>query len=77
MSASEKLKALDADMGGEDNEDAAYWLGRKMQDGLLPQIVAVVEAAEMEEEGFQFIGQDTTLTAALAALDQALSGDEP
>jgi len=63
MSASEKLKALDAE-----ERDSDLWFA-------LPQIVAVVEAAEAVE--FQqhepWADEYKAVVAALAALEEALS----
>ena len=66
MSASEKLKALAADLGGEDADVGIP----------LPQIVAVVEAAEpfaRYDETPGFSPQTDALKVALSALDEALS----
>ena len=66
MSASEKLKALAADLGGEDADVGIP----------LPQIVALVEAAEKLRWRLpnREIAEDK-VTAALSALDRALSDD--
>jgi predicted alpha/beta hydrolase len=59
MSASEKLKALDVPIASSYREDEDMMLRRA-----LPQIVAVVEAAE---------NYNATLKLALADLDEKLS----
>ncbi len=71
MSASEKLKALDDEL----TSDEPFEILREelAQDALvraLPQIVAVVEAAEARESGRTTL---IPLRAALTALEEALS----
>lgn len=63
MSASEKLKALEA----QPNQMAAAWHIA----GALPQIVAVVEAAEEVAEDVPTIARP--IPAALAALEEVLT----
>lgn len=67
MSAAEKLRALMDDLDGEDADVGIP----------LPQIVALVEAAEIAYDGFgeddhRFYGSQKRITAALAALDEVL-----
>jgi predicted phage gp36 major capsid-like protein len=69
MSASEKLRRL------EDEQGAFVWGAdgeTKDPDGILPALIAVVEAAE--EFNFPAVRGEAwrNLTAALAALDEAL-----
>jgi hypothetical protein len=67
VSASEKLKALEARIGDG-------LIPYELEDAL-PQIVAVVEEAEMTATNFDGIGNYTEprLRSALAALDEALT----
>jgi hypothetical protein len=96
VSASEKLKALDAEgryptLAEDLLPTLNYYIGPGARTATsresellyhrtarvlraLPQIVAVVEAAEMEYENSQLVNDEAiTLGRALAALDEALS----
>jgi hypothetical protein len=80
MSAAEKLGALQS-FTNPNHGPAPMWVATSVLDAL-PQIVAVVEAAEplayerFPEKGrspLEYLSQTKALAAALSALDEALS----